>query len=151
MNDAHSLPRNAVRLNDFGGSVGGPILKNKLFFFGTYAESIRPATLTGGPLSTGGKFGAEHGSAAGNFPIQGSQWQPSERERVADRWIGQRTNVDQFERLRPVPKDQRSTGGWHAGSHVGSEYLHPELAVSGAADHFYPACVSIITRVIGFV
>jgi len=67
MNDAHSLPRNAVRLNDFGGSVGGPILKNKLFFFGTYAESIRPATLTGGPLSTGGNSVLSMAAQQGTF------------------------------------------------------------------------------------
>src|SRR5438093_9422682 len=36
--------KNPIKLNDFGGSVGGPILKNKLFFFGTFAESRRPGT-----------------------------------------------------------------------------------------------------------
>jgi hypothetical protein len=36
--------KNPVKLNDFGGSVGGPILKNKLFFFGTFAESRQPGT-----------------------------------------------------------------------------------------------------------
>jgi len=43
-NNARGLPRAVVNLNDFGGSIGGPILKNKLFFFGTYAESKRPGT-----------------------------------------------------------------------------------------------------------
>src|SRR6266496_4541173 len=36
--------KNPVKLNDFGGSVGGPIIKNKLFFFGTYAEQRQPGT-----------------------------------------------------------------------------------------------------------
>src|SRR5207302_10940535 len=36
--------KNPIKLNDFGGSIGGPILKNKLFFFGTFAESRRPGT-----------------------------------------------------------------------------------------------------------
>jgi hypothetical protein len=30
--------RGVLKLNDFGGSVGSPIIKNKLFFFGTYAD-----------------------------------------------------------------------------------------------------------------
>jgi hypothetical protein len=45
-NNARRLPRNIVKLNDFGFSAGGPILKNKLFFFGTFAESIQPQSIT---------------------------------------------------------------------------------------------------------
>ncbi len=37
--------KNPVKLNDFGGSIGGPIIKNKLFFFGTYAEQKQPGTV----------------------------------------------------------------------------------------------------------
>jgi len=36
------LPKNKVILNEFGGSVGGPIIKNKLFFFGTFAMRKSP-------------------------------------------------------------------------------------------------------------
>jgi hypothetical protein len=46
LNNAHSLPRNIVKLNDFGFSIGGPIWKNKLFFFGTFAESRQPGSVT---------------------------------------------------------------------------------------------------------
>ncbi|MBZ5626100.1 MAG: carboxypeptidase-like regulatory domain-containing protein [Acidobacteriia bacterium] len=42
INNATRLPRNIIKLNDFGGSIGGPILKNKLFFYGSLAESIAP-------------------------------------------------------------------------------------------------------------
>jgi hypothetical protein len=42
INNATRLPRNIIKLNDFGGSVGGPILKNKLFFYASLAESIAP-------------------------------------------------------------------------------------------------------------
>ncbi len=45
-NNARNLPRNIVKLNDFGGSVGGAIKKNKLFFFGTYAQSIQPSSIS---------------------------------------------------------------------------------------------------------
>jgi hypothetical protein len=37
-------PRSITKFNDFGGSVGGPIIKNKLFFFGTWSERKNPAT-----------------------------------------------------------------------------------------------------------
>src|SRR5580658_6178373 len=34
--NAHGLPRPELRQNDFGGVLGGPIVKNRLFFFGSY-------------------------------------------------------------------------------------------------------------------
>jgi hypothetical protein len=37
--------KNPVKLNDFGGSFGGPIIRNRLFFFGTYAEQRQPGTV----------------------------------------------------------------------------------------------------------
>jgi hypothetical protein len=43
-NNARGLTRAIVKRNEFGASVGGPILKNKLFFFGTFSESIQPQT-----------------------------------------------------------------------------------------------------------
>ena len=35
-NDAQGLPKNKFIKNDFGGTIGGPILKDKLFFFFNY-------------------------------------------------------------------------------------------------------------------
>jgi hypothetical protein len=46
-NNNHGLPTGIIKLNDFGGSLGGHIIKNKLFFFGTYAQSIQPGVTTG--------------------------------------------------------------------------------------------------------
>jgi hypothetical protein len=46
LNDAFGLRKNKLIQNDFGGSVGGPILHNKLFFFGTYAMEKIPGSST---------------------------------------------------------------------------------------------------------
>jgi Carboxypeptidase regulatory-like domain len=59
INNARGVPRNTLKLNDFGFSVGGPILKNRLFFFGTYAQSIQPGSsnATASILSPGAQQG----------------------------------------------------------------------------------------------
>lgn len=41
-NDAIGQPRNPIILNDFGGSAGGRIIRDKLFFFGSFAMSKQP-------------------------------------------------------------------------------------------------------------
>ncbi len=43
-NDADHLSKQKVIYNDFGGSVGGPILHDKLFFFGTFSMREIPGT-----------------------------------------------------------------------------------------------------------
>lgn len=43
-NNATGQRRNALILNQFGGAVGGPILKNKFFFFGSFSVSKQPGT-----------------------------------------------------------------------------------------------------------
>ncbi len=45
-NDAVGARKNHLILNDFGGDVGGPILKNKLFFFGAFAMAKQPGGYT---------------------------------------------------------------------------------------------------------
>ncbi len=38
--DAGGIPKGELRLNQFGFSIGGPVIKNKIFFFGDY-EGLR--------------------------------------------------------------------------------------------------------------
>ena len=35
-NNAQNIPKREFRVHDAGGSIGGPILRNKLFFFSSY-------------------------------------------------------------------------------------------------------------------
>jgi carboxypeptidase family protein len=42
-NDATNSPKPQLIRNEFGGSLGGAIIKNKLFFFGTFAMAKQPS------------------------------------------------------------------------------------------------------------
>ncbi len=69
INNATRLPRNIVKLNEFGGSLGGPIRRDKLFVFGTWSESIEPRTndVTSTVLSPGARQGlSSYKTASGN-------------------------------------------------------------------------------------
>ncbi len=71
-NDAVGLAKNHLILNDFGGDFGGPILKNKLFFFGSFAMSKQPGGYTQTasvltPLAQQGIFTESNGTQVNLF------------------------------------------------------------------------------------
>jgi hypothetical protein len=45
-NNARGLPKARLRLNEYGGNLGGAIIKNRLFFFGNYEQPIQPGQNT---------------------------------------------------------------------------------------------------------
>jgi Carboxypeptidase regulatory-like domain len=61
LNDASGLKKNPFIRNEFGGSLGGAIIKDKLFFFGTFAMARQPSGATNSntvmsPLAQTGVF-----------------------------------------------------------------------------------------------
>src|SRR5215469_6049487 len=62
VNDASGAAKPKYHLNDFGGSIGGAAIKDKLFFFGTFAMSKQP-----GSYQTGGTTFPTAAAQAGNF------------------------------------------------------------------------------------
>jgi hypothetical protein len=60
-NNEAGLPRGLLIINDFGGSIGGPILKDKLFFFASLGDYRQPEqalvqTQVGTPLALSGVY-----------------------------------------------------------------------------------------------
>ncbi len=78
-NDVNGLRKNKLIMNDFGGSVGGPILHDKLFFFGTFAMRKMPGSFT----ATNDIFTAA--AQSGNFTYTGTDGQTHTANLLADR------------------------------------------------------------------
>lgn len=45
-NNARGIPKARLRQHEFGGNIGGPILRNKLFFFANYEQIHQPSQST---------------------------------------------------------------------------------------------------------
>jgi len=46
LNSVRGLPKNKLRLNEWGGNIGGPLLKGKLFYFANFEQPIQPSETT---------------------------------------------------------------------------------------------------------
>ncbi len=75
LNDAEGLPKSRLILNNFGGSVGGPILKDKLFFFGSFSMSKQPGSFNCQ------QFSPHPGRAGGQFHLHRKRWSSSHYQR----------------------------------------------------------------------
>jgi hypothetical protein len=47
LNNAQGIAKPKFHISDFGGSLGGPIWKDRIFFFGNYEQEYVPGNLTG--------------------------------------------------------------------------------------------------------
>jgi len=65
VNDAGGAQKPKFHLNDFGGSIGGWAIRNKLFFFGSFAMSKQPGSYN--TSSQGGTNFPTQAAQAGNF------------------------------------------------------------------------------------
>lgn len=85
------VKRPALKQNQFGGAIGGPIIKRKLFYFGSYqgtrqingvsSNSVANAILPGltndrSAAGLGATFGGLHGSDGGTIAADGSNINP---------------------------------------------------------------------------
>jgi hypothetical protein len=46
LNSVRGLPKNKLRLNEWGGNVGGPLVRGKLFYFVNFEQPIQPSEAT---------------------------------------------------------------------------------------------------------
>jgi len=46
LNSVRGLPKNKLRLNEWGGNIGGPLVKGRLFYFANFEQPIQPSEAT---------------------------------------------------------------------------------------------------------
>jgi hypothetical protein len=113
-NNQEGIPIPALRRNNFGGTIGGPIIKNKTFFFFDY-EGMR-LTSAAGPVFYGvpsdaerlGDFGEVCGYNGGTFNDQGICSDPAGQ--LWDPYSGTYDPaVGGARRLAPIPNNNLAT------------------------------------------
>jgi hypothetical protein len=111
-NNLQNVPKNNLKWQQYGGTVGGPIQKNKLFYFGAYegfAQRFADTFLTAVPTAgqKAGQFGALNinDPAAGNTQFPGNVIPASRFDALAKKVIDLYPDANQpgiFQNGRPT-------------------------------------------------
>ena len=111
--NAAGLAQAHLTRNDFGGTIGGPILKNKTFFFfdvnGIRALTGQISSLAGVPdvAERSGNFGELCGRAGGTFNTAGICSNPAGQ--IYDPYTGQPNAQNNAINRAPIPFDNLAT------------------------------------------
>jgi hypothetical protein len=105
INNSKGAPKNPYHFNQFGGSFGGPIVKDKLFFFANYdgqrntsSQVLAPATLpTAAQMPSFAKYLAPYQLGLNNkVGLIKVDWNATERDRLSVRYnLSRYTGVNQ--------------------------------------------------------
>ena len=147
-NNATKRPRPALHVNQFGGNVGGPIIKNKVFFFFDYDGQRRndpvDVILQGSRVpSTDPNFAAQQAALAeitpraGGYPRNFDQnvylgkvdWQINDNNRLSGRFNHQQFTGGSLENSAPPGIPSTTSAAEHTGnSNVKTDTLTASLS-----------------------